>query len=134
MKAEVTISRASGNDGDNIRIKIQDHNSRIEFVEVALSLEAFAAAITGQAYQEADLKVRGLANVGKFRVTEKRRATYPIRSYDKPTLQAWLHSNCQEDGWLINDHLGSQSSIAWDGDKTVLNYSVTKFVEQEPKQ
>ena len=131
MKAAVTISRASNR---RVYIKIEDRASKIQFVEVAMSLEDFGAAVTGLDMQEADLEVRGLHNVGKFRVSEKRRIECPLKTYDKGVLVAWLKANAQEEGWILDTYLGSQGSVNWAGDKTILNYGVTKFVEQEPKQ
>ena len=130
MKAQVTISRASDN---RIYIKIEDCASHIQFVEASMTLEDFGSAITGVGMQDADLEVRGLANVGKFRVTEKRSKECPIKTYDKDVLIAWLKANAQEEGWILDTYLGSQGSVNLVGDKTILNYSVTKFVAQEPK-
>jgi 2-keto-4-pentenoate hydratase/2-oxohepta-3-ene-1,7-dioic acid hydratase in catechol pathway len=128
MKAQVTISRASD---DLIRIKFQDCNSRIEFAEVAMSAADFANALTGLAHQEADLKVRGLNNVGKVLVSEKRKITCLGSNYDRKYLKEWLRDNAKEEGWLVDDYLGSQGSVAYHNGETILNYWVYKYVDPE---
>jgi hypothetical protein len=44
-------------------------------------------------------------------------------------LEQWLQDNAQEEGWIIDHYLGSQSSIDHMDGKTFLNYSVHKYVE-----
>ena len=127
MKAKVTISRSSD---DLVRIRFRDEASGIEFAEVALTMEVYGYAITGLAEQEGTLEVRGLEYVGKRRITEQRSIECPLSTYDKKTLVEWLQENAQEEGWLLNTHLGSQRSVVRNGDKLVLNYSVTKYVDQ----
>lgn len=128
IKAAVTISRVS--DG-TIRLRVEDSESRIEFVELSMSPADFANAITGLACQPAVGGVRGLEYVGKTKVTEARQVECPLGTFDKEKLSAWLESNCQEEGWLLSSYLGSQSSVVRADDKTTLNYSVTKYVDQE---
>lgn len=125
MKAKVTISRSSD---DKVRICFTDAASGIEFAEVAMELEAYAQAITGLAYVEGDLEVRGLEWVGKRRITERREVVCPLKTYDIKKLSEWLRDNAQEDGWLVSSYLGSQSSIQHTGEGTLLRYSVTKYV------
>lgn len=127
MKAKVTISRASD---DMVRIRIRDDASGIEFAEVALSIESYGYVITGLAEQEGSLEVRGLELVGKRRITEQRIIECPLNTYDKGVLVSWLEENAQEQGWILNTYLGSQSSVVRNGDKLILNYSVTKYVEE----
>lgn len=127
MKAEVTISRCS--DG-TIRLYIGDKASSIDFVEVSMTPEAFGNAITGLGCQEASMEVRGMQWVGKRRITEPRRIVSGIDSYDRAKQQAWLEANAQEEGWIVSTYLGSQRSITQVDGKTVLNYTVTKYVDE----
>jgi hypothetical protein len=125
MKAKVTISR--GSDG-MVRIRFRDDTSGIEFAEVAMTPENFGYAITNLAEREGELEIRGLEWVGKQRVTERRQIECPLNSYDREKLSEWLNTYAQEEGWLLDSYLGSQSSVNWKGGKTILNYSVTKYI------
>jgi len=125
MKAKVTISRCSD---DTIRISFEDVASGIKFAEVSMTPEAFGNAVTGFSNQDANLEVRGLAFVGKQRITESRQIECPVDSYDRKVLESWLRENAQEDGWLVSTYLGSQSSIKRKDGRTILNYTVTKYV------
>jgi DNA helicase TIP49 (TBP-interacting protein) len=126
MKAKVSISRGSD---DKVRIRIRDVESSIEFAEVALTMESYGYVITGLSEQEAELEVRGLQWVGKRNVTEQRIIECPLNSYNRDELRAWLRENAQENGWMLSDYLGSQDSVTRKGDKTILRYSVTKYVD-----
>ena len=61
----VTITRVSYPDGQRISIRIEDRLSRRCFVEVQMSLEAFANAVTGFSYQPSELQIQDLDLVGK---------------------------------------------------------------------
>jgi len=126
MEAVVTISRSSD---DKVRIRFRDQASGIEFAEVALSAEAFGYAVTGLSEQSGTLEVRGLQWVGKKRITERRKILCPLKSYDKKVLSEWLSENGKEDGWIVSTYLGSQSSISHTENGALLNYSVTKYVD-----
>lgn len=111
-----------------VRIRFRDEASRIEFAEVAMTPENFGYAITGLAEREANLEVRGLLHVGKRRVTEDRTIECPIRTYDCEKLKSWLKDNAQEDGWILDNYLGSQKSIERKEEKTILHYRVIKYI------
>ena len=127
MKAKVTISRCSD---DTVRIRFRDVASNIEFAEAIMTPEAFGYAITGLSEMEADLRVSGLQNVGKKRIVEQRQIDCPLKTFRKEELRAWLRENAQEEGWILNDYLGSQNSVSYPDGKTLLRYSVTKYVEE----
>lgn len=128
MDFKVSINRRSDK---KICIYIEDNASGIKFVEAIMNPEEFANAVTGLAYQEATGNVKGLEYVGKKRIREDRSVECPLDTYDKEKLQAWLKENCQEDDWLLDTYLGSQSSVSWKNGKTILNYAVIKYVEVE---
>lgn len=131
LKGNITISRPHGGTSNNdvIRIAIQDEMSRARFVEVEVSLADFAQAITGLAFTPATLRVDRLEVVGKNRICEQRVIECPLRTFDKDVLKQWLIENGQEEGWTLDPHLGSQTSVSCQGDKTILRYSVHKYVE-----
>lgn len=129
IKAKITISRNSNN---VIKVRLVDEASQAEFFDGELSLADFASAVTGLSYVEMDAEVRGLGNVGKLKVRETRSIVCPLPSYSRDDLRKWLTANGQEEGWILDAHLGSQNSISTNKEgKTVLNYSVHKFVEKE---
>jgi hypothetical protein len=131
MKAKVTISR---NSHDMVRISFRDVASGIEFAEASMTVEAYGYAITGLSEQEADLEVRGLEYVGKQRVTESREIVCPLKTYDRKELSAWLSDHAQEEGWLVSTYLGSQSSVKYKDEGSILRYSVTKYVDETGKK
>ena len=126
MKASVSISRSSDN---NVRIRIRDEASRVEFAVITLTVEAFGYAVTGLSEQLGDLEVRGLEFIGRKKVIEKRQIVCPIGTYKKEELSAWLRENAKEDGWIINDYLWSQDSVSRGSGGTLLRYNVIKYVD-----
>lgn len=127
MKGKITISRCSD---DSVRIGITDDASGIDFVEAIMTKEAFASALFGLAYVPVNIDVIGLEHVGKKRIYEKRTVVCPLDGWaDRETLRKWLEDNCEEEGWILDSYLGSQSSISYKNGKTVLHYGVTKYVD-----
>lgn len=132
MKCALSISR---NNHDKVVIRIEDVGSRIEFVQVELSLEQYAQAITGLNGVEGAMTVRHLEYVGTQRIVEQRQAKY-TGAIERPTtkdLRRWLQDHCVEPGWTLNDGLNDQRSVqkTADGDGILINYQVIKFVEVE---
>lgn len=132
MKGSLTISRPSYGDGRRkIRICVRDELSRNQFLEVEIDYAEFTEALTGMSETEIDFQVYGLENVGKLRVFEKRQIVYPDTPYNKASMESWLIENAQEEGWIVNPYLGSQQSVIHVDGKTLLNYTVTKFVNPD---
>ena len=125
IKAELGISR---NSNGVITIRLADEASRVGFVEVSLTPEQFALAITGLCLSDVDVTCRGLDVVGKTVVKERREIFCPIKSYDKKVFEQWLTDNAQEEGWKLPVYLGSQGSITYKDDGAILRYSVYKYV------
>jgi len=131
MKLNLKLSISRPSDG-GISIRIEDELSRIEFIDASISLEEFAEAITGLSSRPMTAEVRGLEFVGRKRATEARSIVCPLDTYDKKVLEQWLKDSAQEEGWMVNTYLGSQSSVRrWQDGQIVLNYSVTKYVDPE---
>lgn len=129
FKGNISITRDSNN---MINIRLRDKASRTEFVDVQMTLEDFALAMTGRAEADVIGDVRGLGRVGKVKVLESRQTVYPGNSYDDRAKQeSYIVDNCQEDGWELLPALRSQGSIQrGTTGETLLNYSVVKYVEQ----
>lgn len=129
FKGNISITRDSNN---MINIRLRDKASRTEFVDVQMTLEDFALAMTGRAEADVIGDVRGLDRVGKVKVLESRQTVYPGNIYDDRAKQeSYIVDNCQEDGWELLPALRSQGSIQrGTTGETLLNYSVVKYVEQ----
>lgn len=131
INTKITISK---NSNDEIHIRVKDTVSNIEFVDIAMSLADFAASITGLAMIDTATDVRGLEHVGKHKVVEQRTVVAPRMGYDRNDMKKWLNENCQEEGWIINDYLGSQGSIQSVDEGTLLRYWVYKYVKQDENE
>lgn len=110
-------------------IRLRDDASCVNFVEVKMTAEQFAEAVTGLHISDVEMEVRGLENVGKKRVRETRIVVCPHKTYSKEPLQTWLINNCQEEGWTLDLYLGSQSSVKSVDGGTQLKYAVYKYVD-----
>ena len=110
-------------------IRLRDEASCVNFLEMKLTGEQFAEAITGLNFSGVEMEVRGLENVGKERVREKRSVICPLTTYKREQLHDWLLANCQEEGWFIDGYLNSQTSTKSVDGGTLLNYAVYKYVE-----
>jgi hypothetical protein len=129
INAKINISRVSSNHREGyISIRIQDEKSLVTFFDGEMSLTDFAQAITGFSDQPIPAEVRGLDFLGKTRVREDRTIECPLDTCKKEELEQWLHENAQEEGWTLNTYLGSQNSVKRTEGKTILRYSVTKYV------
>lgn len=126
IKGSITISR---NSRDTVTVRLRDELSYIEFASIELSPHDFCMALTGLSEVKGAIDCRGLEYVGMERITESRSVVCPINEYDREKLSKWIEDNMQEDGWLVSTYLGAQSSVEWKDGKTILNYSVTKYVK-----
>lgn len=127
--ATITISRNSNNE---FTVTIRDNKSHIQFVKTRMSPHDFAMALSGLAEVECEAEYRMLECVGKTKITETRSVECPIK-FKREDQSKWLAENCQEEGWILSSYLGTQSSVQNTPDgKTILNYSVTKYVDEEP--
>ena len=129
INVELTIVR---NSNDEVTFEIVDRSSHLQFFSTKLSLEQFARLITGMTQHDVPATVRGLKNVGKQQITERRSVVCPDTSarFSREKLEQWLAENVQdEDGWHKSCYLGSRDSIITNNDgSTTLTYKVFKFV------
>jgi hypothetical protein len=126
IKAELGITR--GSDG-NYYIRIGCETSHTNFCELKLTAKQFAEAITSLQVNGIHATVKGLDKVGKQRVRESRSVVCPHKRFGELNFEQWLVDNCQEEGWIIDAYLRSQTSIKSVDDGTLLNYAVYKYVE-----
>lgn len=110
--ADITISRLSG-DGESIRVSIRDRISSQEVVEIELTLEDFALALTGRAHTQGDARWRGLDRVGKRMEMEKWEFELPASvdfTNEKEAARAIATSTCKS-GWTPDTYFNSQNSF-----------------------
>lgn len=96
-----------------------------------MSLHEYAECITGLGHVPLAAEVRGLEYIGMKRVSERRSIECPLTCHNRKELEIWLEQNAQEEGWLLNTYLGAQDSVGHRNGKTVLNYTVTKYVKED---
>lgn len=129
INIELTMVR---NSNDEVTLEIVDRTSHVQFFSTKLSLEQFARLVTGMAQYDIPATVRGLENVGKQQIIERRSVVCPDTSarFSREKLEQWLAENVQdEDGWSKSCYLGSRDSIFYNNDgSTTLTYKVFKFV------
>lgn len=115
---------------EGVSVRINDEESRAEFVDAIISYEQFSRALSSlQSRPMIECEVRGLDNVGKRRVVERRSIRCPIKSYDRGELQEWLKIYGKEEGWSVIPSLGSQGSVSRDEAGTLLRYFVERYEE-----
>jgi len=128
MNGSITISRRSD---DIVEVSLRDNISRTVFAKFQMDLASLGMAITGLGEVQGNLVTNGLENVGKVKVTEQRSVVCPHKYFKRGVFESWLEENCHEEGWILNTYLGSQNSTRGCDEGTILNYSVTKYVQQE---
>lgn len=128
IKGEMSCSRTNHNE---IHMQIQCSESGARFVDMYISLEEFAKLVTGVHVSDIQITVCNLDRVGKRRVTEKRSIKYEGSSEygSRKQWEAYIVENCQEEGWILNSTLNSQSSVEYVDGESILNYSVYKYVD-----
>jgi len=132
VSVEFGRARNSRSDsGDDYRLTVTDNSSRTRFLELRMTAKQFAEMLTSLHQSDVTAMVRGLDRVGKRRIREGRSAVCPEKFWSREEQEAWLVENCQEEGWILDSHLGSQSSVVHKDGQTVLRYSVFKFVDEQ---
>lgn len=118
MHGKITISRLnSSRKGDWINITVADANNGVQFLDLKMSLEAFALTITSVADQPCTFELRGVANVGKILQHKEERIPYG-RGYKKNGLVDLVQKSYalvpfEVDGWIArrsdlgNHHRGN---------------------------
>lgn len=104
-EGKITISRTSSNvEGEFISIQIRDKNSTLGIVDVEMSLEDFALALTGVSRMPAQLKVAdSLENVGK-KIEHKAENVFYGDVWKDAEFEAVIRENSKQfevDGWKL---------------------------------
>lgn len=123
---KITISRDSNN---MINLSLIDCVSNIRFFNGEMSLENYALLLSGLSRVPIEGNTYDLDCVGKSKVTEPRSIEAP-ENIPSSKYSEWLDLNAKESGWTVNSYLGSKCSRTHNAEgKTVLNYSVYKYVD-----
>lgn len=128
INGEMQITRCNRN---KIHIEVQCSDSLAHFLAIELTPDQFAMLVTGCHQSNIKMEVRGLDKVGKLRVRETRQVLCPLTTWDREKLSEWLEEHCQEEGYVLNSPLGSQTSTKSVDGGTLLNYSICKWVDKE---
>lgn len=128
INGQIQITRCNHN---KIHIEVQCSESLAHFLAIELTTDEFAMLVTGCHQSDIKMEVRGLDKVGKKRVREERQVLCPHKNLYRDDLSKWLSDNCQEEGWVLNTYLGSQTSVKSVDNGQLLNYSVCKWVDRE---
>jgi hypothetical protein len=80
LKGQLTISCTQSNaQPDYVSIRIEDNLSRVEFVQVEVSMETFALALMGKGYQECAFTLRRPDLVGMIAETKTELLPCPMK-------------------------------------------------------
>lgn len=112
LNAKITISRQYGGGTEergSVCISVIDETSGIEFVEVYLTPEQFALAVTGLSACPAKLETRALQYVGKKREmkTEKIMVQLPSGAWEPAKKEAIVREaskSFEVDGWMCSPY------------------------------
>ena len=126
IKGEISCARTNHN---KIHIAIKCSSSRAEFLDVEITAEQFGQLVTGMYLSDINMSVDKLDIVGKKKVVEVRSVEFSNKNGLREYQEQWLVDNCQEEGWTINPYLRSQSSVKYVDGKTILNYTVYKYID-----
>ena len=130
IKAKVTFSRATSSGDDYIRLAVKDDASKAEFLVLHITPEQLGNILSGVAMTEVEAEARCLDVVGMKKVSESRQLVVDSEIYDREKAASVLRENGQEAGWTIGPYLGSKCSIVRENGKTLINYSVYKYVDE----
>lgn len=131
MNGKITISKTSDNRGNkDIRIRIEDDASYINFVEARMSLENFAEALTGLGFVDIEFDVRGLENVGKTRERKTIEINLGKIGYDvdRKSLAMIKARELESDGWVCDGYFSSQDSFYHKDGNTYCRANFLRYV------
>jgi len=118
--------------GNRTTIEIHDSKASVKFVEVTLTNDQLASALSRIGYTDCEkIIVHGLHNVGKIRVIENLDFEMPKNRYrDKELARKMANSKCPE-GWKEDTYFGSQDSFYTKDGRAYARTSIVKWIERE---
>lgn len=102
-QGSITIGRVTSTHGDPyIQVSVQDETSRHHFIELTMSMEAFAMALTGMGAQPLTFDLRGVDYVGKRREIKDELVPRPpsVERTRQSEAAAIVLAPFETDGWV----------------------------------
>lgn len=126
--ARVTISRPQGFSEDQIHIQIVDRASRLTIATVKIDPADLTLALTGLSERPATAVVNTSGMIGKKKIVEDRVVKLPDEiGYNRREAEKYIEENYQEEGYILDSYLGSQSSLAAKNGVYYARYSVVRY-------
>ena len=127
---ELRISRVqSTKSADYIRLAVLDGQSRLQVVELEMSLAQLSQGLTGILVDHLSGETALVDwRLGKVRVTTQEQVEVPDLGYDKSLYVQWFNHNIfSGDGVEVRINPNTQSFITRKGDKTFLSYYTVSY-------
>jgi hypothetical protein len=135
LKGNITIGSVYSNHEEAyVSLRVEDGTSSVEFLEVKLSYEAFAHALTGRGHVPCEIKVRGLELIGRKRLHKTVLVPVPDGNWSTHKKRAERAiKELEVDGWhgRVDDALNNHNLSGKLGDCNL--YKVV-FVKHEKKR
>ena len=146
FNAEIRIGRCEGDleiDGSThsrfMQIEIRDKGARLTVARVSMTMEAFAEALSGLAWQGSHPATTEANDprIGSRKVTKSVKVDVADQGYVRDFYEEGLANNVfytPPEGWFVSPYLGSQGSVRHytdddSGEKMVrLNFSIYTWV------
>lgn len=134
VQGAISIHRTQFNQGpDVMTLVLRDETSRINFVEVSMSLEDFALAVTGLACIPCEIEVTELEHVGMRKETALHEFPLACPIYDadiKELARQEAVRTCPA-GWLPGSSFDSRDSFFTRGEQTWARCQIRRYVPVE---
>ena len=123
----------SRNSNQEINLQVRDNLSRVQFLELKLTLEQFASAVTGLSLDTVTGEVRDLESVGKTKIRESRCVKIPESMWNKSNshIRQWLIDEFKEGGEIYEPGGWKLDSYASKRGASSVDYWVYKYVEAQ---
>ena len=128
LKMSVNIAHTNGFDENSVRLTIVDDKSRIQFINIKMSLKDYGKLVLGLGDVSLNVTAVNLENVGKKRESKAFIFEIEDKSYgliDKITLRDKLNSELEE--WEIVDDLSSRDSFFKKDDKRYVRVNAYRW-------
>jgi len=131
-KAKITIGRIQGFDSGYVRITVTDADAGIEFLDLRLTLNNFAEALTGLGNTECEITLRGLENLGKRKERDSIEFPMPDCQYsDKKVVAAAEARKATPEGWIASDYFNSQDSFFRKDGQEYGRTSISRWINKD---
>lgn len=130
--SRVTTVHCGFDEGDYIKITIEDKNSAMSFVIIKVSCEEFAKALTGLGCVDCKGDVAGLNKIGKKHehktlVFEIPESVYKNSKFRKEKTVEIIKKECPK-GWVPDESFNNQNSFSQHKDKYYARTTIRRWV------